>query len=126
MVKRIVLALAFSLSAQAQVEYLEKGKAAPFTGYLFTPEKEAEVRKANEDLKLYKLIEDNNSKILKLKEDQLVVVKEQANLWQTQSERLSKQLVDAENRAFWRNTLYFGLGALITTSIVFGVNQASK
>jgi hypothetical protein len=126
MVKRIALSALLSISANAQVEYIEKGKPAPYTGYLFTPEKEADVRKANEDLKLFKLIDDNNSKILKLKEDQLVVVKEQADLWKNQSERLSKQLVDAEDRGFWRNTLYFGLGAIVTTAIVFGVNQASK
>lgn len=112
--------------ALAQVKHLNKNDKAPFSGYLFSPDKEAEVRKTNEDYKTLVLVDQNNQKLFKLKDDQIGIMDKQITLWRTQSQDLSKQLVERENSSFWKQTLFFGLGAIVTTAIVYGVNKASK
>lgn len=122
----LLITLLISNIAFGQVKYLEKGEQAPFTGYLFTPEKESEVRQNNESLKYYKLLDESNQRIIQMKDQELSIVRDQGALWQTQSQNLSKQLEDAKSGSFWKQTLYFGLGALITTGLAFAVNQSSK
>ena len=125
--RSIVLSLSLiSHIAAAQVKYVEKGEPAPYTGYLFTPEKELEVRQANEALKYFKLADETNTRIIKLKDDELVLVRQQADIWKNQSDALSKELQEQKNSGFWKQTLYFGLGALLTTALAFGVNKATK
>ena len=125
---RLLLFLSIFISqvSLAQVKYLEKGEAAPYTGYLFTPEKETEVRQGAEALKYFKLVDETNGRIIKLKDDELVLVRQQSDIWRTQSEALSKELQGQKNTGFWKQTLYFGLGALLTTALAFGVNKATK
>ena len=125
--RNIFLSIALiSGPAVAQVQYLEKGQAAPYTGYLFTPEKESEVRQTNEALKLFKLVDESNQRIIGLKDQELALVNSQSKIWRDQSEQLSKELQEQKNSSFWKQTLYFGLGALLTTALAFGVNQATK
>lgn len=109
-----------------QVKYVEKGEPAPFTGYLFTPEKEGEVRQDVESLKYYKLLDESNQRIIALKDKELAAVNANYAIWQKQSEQLSKELEDAKSNSFWRQTLYFGLGALLTTGLAFAVNKSTK
>lgn len=126
MIKYVLFAALSSTPALAQVKYLEKGEPAPYTGFLFTPEKEQEVRQANEALKYFKLVDETNQRIIKLKDDELALIKDQGAIWRNQADALSKQLQEEKNSSFWRNTLYFGLGAVLTTALAFGVNQATK
>ncbi len=124
--KRLSLILLFSSQAIAQVKYVEKGTPAPYDGYLFTPEKEQEVRQANESLKYYKLVDETSQRILTLKDNEIKLLTESSTIWHNQSIELSKQLEASKDSSFWRQALYFGLGAVLTTAITFGVNQASK
>lgn len=122
----LIIAILISHTGFAQVKYIEKGEQAPYTGYLFTPEKEAEVRQSVEALKYFKLVDETNTRIIKLKDDELALVRQQTDIWRTQSDALSKELQEQKNSGFWRQTLYFGLGALLTTALAFGVNKATK
>lgn len=125
--KNLILILCLSsYNTFAQVKYVEKGEPAPFTGYLFTPEKESEVRQQVESLKYFKLLDESNQRIIQLKDRELELIKNQGVLWQQQADQLSKQLEEARAGSFWRQTLYFGLGALVTTGLAFAVNQSSK
>jgi hypothetical protein len=51
---------------------------------------------------------------------------QQLTLYRTHNEQLAKDLVDARDSSFWKSLLYFGLGALVTTGIAFGVHQATR
>lgn len=108
------------------VKYVKKGEVAPCTGYLFTPDKELEVRKTIEELKTSRFIIENNAKLINLKDENLSLTNTQLKLWQDQSSMLSKQLVDRENSSFWKSTFYFVLGAAVTTGLAFAVNKATK
>lgn len=125
--KLLVLILSFaSISATAQVKYLEQGQQAPFTGYLFSPDKEQEARQNTEAVQHLRKLDEYNQKIIQLKDEEIQLINGQKQMWQKQSEDLSKQLQAKENSGFWKQTLYFGLGALVTTALAYGVNQATK
>lgn len=102
-----------------QVKYIEKGIPAPYSGYLFTEDAELTNRKTLiehkfmlQELDLYKQNED-------------ILIK-QADLWKNQSRDLADQLNKKERMTFWENTLYFALGALVTTGLAFGVSRATR
>ena len=61
------------------------------------------------------LLEQNNTLLTK-----------QVDLWRTQSDELSKQLIRQEKSTFWQNLGYFALGAVLTTGLAFAVNQSTK
>jgi hypothetical protein len=111
--------MSLSFNTLAQVQYIEKGTQAPFTGYLFTPEAELKNRKDLIQLDMFRqtvpLLEQNNTLLTK-----------QVDLWRTQSDELSKQLIRQERSTFWQNLGYFALGAVLTTGLAFAVNQSTK
>jgi hypothetical protein len=121
-----VAAIAIAAPTTAQVQFVEKGQAAPFTGYLFSPDKEKEARQDSESLRYYKTLDETNIKLMALKDREMELIREQSKMWQEQSSELSKQLQQSKDSNFWKTTLYFGLGALLTTALAFGVNQATK
>jgi len=112
--------------AMAEVKFIEKDKPAPYSGFLFSPTAELENRLKLMDLEYFKNLTNNQNKLIDLKNKETELLAEQVKLWKDQSESLSKELTRKENYSFWKNLLYFGLGAAITTTIVFGVNKASK
>lgn len=115
----IILFLSISFNSLAQPKYIEKGTPAPFTGFLFSAEDELKNRKELIELdgyrQKYPLLNENNE-----------ILKQQVNLWRTQSEDLSKQLIRQERSTFWQNLGYFALGAVLTTGMAFAVNQATN
>jgi myo-inositol-1-phosphate synthase len=108
------------------VVYLKKGEVTPYEGYLFSQAKESEVRLKLLDADVYKQLDASNQRIIGYHVQEKALLQQQANLWHTQADSLSKQLVNAEDRSFWRNTLFFLAGALITTGIAYGVTRATR
>lgn len=105
--------------ALGQVKYITKGEPAPYEGYIFSIDAELENRKTLiehkfmvKQLDLYRANED--------------ILNKQVDLWKGQSRLLSDQLVKKEQNTFWQNTLYFALGALVTTGLAFGVSRATR
>jgi hypothetical protein len=122
----IIGSLLFAQSALAcnPVQFIKRGDPSNCDGYVFSTDQELQVRRDKEELKTTKMILDNSTKLIGLKDQQNSLLDSQVVLWRTQSEALSKQLVDRENSSFWHNTLYFALGAALTTALAFGVNKA--
>lgn len=120
--------LAISSIAQAcnPVLHIDKGTPAPCEGFIFSLDKEQEIRKQLEEYKTLKFINANLELIIKLKDSQIDILGQQVTLWQDQSTRLSKQVIESQDKSFWRSALYFGLGALVTTGLAFAVNKATK
>lgn len=112
--------------ALGQVQSIKKNEPAPYDGFIFTVEAEAKNRKLLLDLDIYKALDESNRRIIDLKTRENLILAEQYNIWKAQSDSLSKQVIEANDKSFWRSLLYFGIGVITTTAIVYGVNQASK
>jgi polyhydroxyalkanoate synthesis regulator phasin len=105
---------------------LHKGDLSPNEGWLFSRELEADNRQRLMDADILKQLDASNQRVIQYHIQEKDILKQQADLWHGQADNLSKQLVQAEDRSFWRNSMFFVLGALITTAITFGVNKASR
>jgi hypothetical protein len=105
------------------VKFVEKGAAAPCTGYLFTPEKEKEVRMQVIDLQYEKELSLSKDRQIELYKKENAILTERYQIWSVEAKALSSDLSKERNSTFWRNTLYFALGMLITTGVTYAVNQ---
>jgi len=94
----------FTQASAANVTYLEQGAKAPYSGYLFTPEKEKEVRVK---IQLYDTQEDLLNILQKRLDNQL-----------DQNVVLSDRLEKRETTEFYKNLIYFALGVYVTTVAV--------
>lgn len=122
----LFLTLLTSLNALGQVQYLDKGIPAPYSGFLFTPEAEKANRLRLLERDYFEQLDVQNKHLIELQVAQTAIVQQQVDLWKGQSENLSKQLTEMKDNSFWKSLLYFGLGCILTTAVVFGVNKASK
>lgn len=103
--------LSIGLTAQAScpkpVTYLPEGTGAPCNGYLFTPEKELEVRT--------KVIQIDKLKELSEKQDELIDILNQRV--DNNQQQISVLKYDAEQRNHirpWEDAGFFILGILVT------------
>lgn len=96
------------------VQFVEAGKPAPCSGFLFSPEKEQEVRiKLQVSSTLESLVKKQQESIDNL--DARI-----ANL-QNYNNYLSTELEKQDKFNFWKTTLYFSLGVLVTGAIATNV-----
>jgi len=115
------------------VTLLEQGASAPCRGYLFTVEKEKEIRLINEDVKLLKEeISYKDSKIkllsanLNLADDILQKEREKTELWRNTAEKSTLQLIKSNEGQSRRDLYMILLGVVVTVGAGFAVGQASK
>ena len=139
---RLVLVLAlvlgslnnYSYAACAKpVQSLTEGQAAPCTGYLFSPEKELEVRIAVEDNKLVaQQLEAKDKKLKLLLQDVDDVEKitakerEKAELWRKMAESSTLKLVEAQESSKKRDFWHVVMGVGLTVLAGWSIGQASK
>lgn len=87
-----LFAINVSANCQQPVKYLEQGIQAPCSGYLFSPEKEAELRLVDQNTvlkdKKMKLLEEQ----LDLSEKIMIKERERAEMWRIAAEESSKKL----------------------------------
>lgn len=133
----LLLALILSLPANADcnkpVTTLEQGTPAPCRGFLFTPEKEREVRLLSEDYDFTKQESDLKSKkidlLIKSQSDTDFIIKkerEQAELWRKAAEDSTLKLTQKENRQASRDWMMIIAGVLLTVGAGYAVGQAAK
>lgn len=115
----IVTLCMLSTLAYGQVQAIKKGELAPYDGYVFSLDAELKNRKELIELDALRLKTP-------LLEQNLNLITEQSKLWQATALEANKELYKRDQNSFWVNTGYFLIGALLTTGIVYGVNQASK
>ncbi len=115
------------------VTALEQGAQAPCRGYLFTPEKEKELRLLNEDYKLLKdEVDYKNNKIkllgenLRLSDDILQKERERTELWRVTAEKSTLQLVKANEGQGRRDLWMILLGVGITVGAGYALGQVNK
>ena len=125
MIKYLILyVILVTQSAMAcdPVQFIKKGAASACDGYVFSLDKELEVRLKMLELQTDQAIIQNDQKLINLKDVQIGLLNTQVELWQNQSKALAEQLVAKENSRMW----YFFGGAVLTTALAFAVNKATK
>lgn len=103
-------------SCPKNVVYLKQKEPAPCTGFLFSPEKEQELRLHNEERKL--LLQINH-----LQKITIETSEERLQNFQKYSLELETEIQRREEISFWKSALFFSLGAVITGFIASNVNR---
>jgi len=115
------------------VTHLLKEEVTPCEGYLFSPEKELEIRIKNEEYKL--LMEQTKIYIqrIELYKEQVKITEEiakkeagKAELWRDRAEDITEKYVKQNNRQGWRDWVFFGAGILTTAIAAWTVSQTTK
>lgn len=116
----LFLYLEYSFAAcDKPVNYLQEGTTTPCSGYLFTPEKELEVR--------IKIANYDKMELLVKKQDEMInILDSRIKIQIEQNIELSKLNEGNKNEDFYQKVLFFGLGALLTGMIAYGTIQAIK
>lgn len=98
------------------VTYLTDTTPAPCTGYLFTPEKELEVRT--------KVLQyDTLDKLVKKQDELIDNLNQRVDLTTKQNSNLFNELQSRSNQEWYVNIAFFIGGALITAYIAANVNK---
>jgi len=117
--KRVIAALLLVGHMASAQTFITKTTPAPSDGYLFTKDQELKNRLQLIDLDFYKEAYptlQNSNKILN----------DQVDLWRTRAVDATQTLEKHETDTFWRDTLYFLGGCVVTTALAFAVAKASK
>lgn len=139
MLKRLIAYIAIisyssnALACQNPVTPLSKGEQAPCAGFLFSPDKERELRLLNED---YKFLLEQTKLYLQQKDlyqkelaaTEVIVKKEQekAELWRQTAMKTTEQYVDLKDKQQTRDWIMLLSGVGLTVLAAWSVGQASK
>lgn len=105
--------------AQEKVIPMTKGDIAPYSGIFFPKDKAKELRQINEEKKLLE------KKVLKLED--LQIIQEETSTFYKENYYKTKNLLEAEQtKSFWKSTLYFFGGVLITGIITSATLKYAK
>lgn len=123
----------FSMECPTSVKLLEEGTPAPCRGFLFSPNKELEVRILKQEHTLQTLELENIQKMLekfKLKDlnYEEIIEKEQqkTELWRTKAEETTQKLIASESGRTTRDVLFIGLGILLTVGAGYAIGQVAR
>lgn len=128
-----ILPSASLANCSSPVSLLEKDAPAPCRGYLFTPEKEKQVRLMNEDYKLLQEELEIKNKQLDLYKLQVTNLAQAADLsekksalWQTKAQEAVERTVNLEQSRQTRDFLFILGGVALTVLAGWAVGQAGK
>lgn len=134
-VTALLVAILVSVSSFGQqcpnpVTFLKQNAVAPCDGFLFSKEKELQVRVTNEENKILKLELENNKQMLERmysinNNTEAIINKEiqKSELWRKLAEDNTNRLIDIQNGQRSRDWMYVGLGILITVGAGYALGQ---
>lgn len=133
----ILTLLSFSINAIANcskpVQFLEKGQAAPCEGYLFTKEKELEVRIAVEESKVDKKQIELKDLSIKALNDSLSISdkiaekeREKAELWRTRAIDVTKEYTKSKRNSTLKAVGLVLAGVALTLGSAWAVKQVGR
>jgi hypothetical protein len=115
-----------SLTAYADdVKYVKQGDIVPYTGYLFSPDKEREVRLMDQDYKFTKDLNLTLTNMNKLYEENTKILEARITNKDNQIDNLNNELSKKSDGLLGKVGMFI-LGALVTTGIAYGVSRATK
>jgi CHAT domain-containing protein len=122
-----------ALACEKPVTPLTQGQQAPCTGFLFSPEKEKQLRLLNED---YQLLLEQSQLYLKQKElykqeleetDKIVEKeKQKAELWRKVAEDTTLKYTQVQEARGTRDWLFLIGGVVLTIGAGYALGQAAK
>jgi hypothetical protein len=122
----------FAAECSAPVKLLEEGSSAPCRGYLFSPEKELEVRIKYKEHSLIKdELDSLNKMVEKLQkrdaesEKILQLEVEKTELWKTRAEDVTLKYTTVEENRGKRDLLFVLLGVGLTVLAGWSMGQAA-
>lgn len=138
--KRLLsLLLAINLSSPAYadcskpVTFLDQNTPAPCRGYLFTPEKELEVRIMSKefDIQVTELAQDDEiiKKLTKKNSDYDAILEERekiSELWRAKAIDSTSKYIDSESNRQTRDMIFLGSGVLLTVLAGWALGQVHK
>lgn len=113
----------FASDCPESVTLIEKGATAQCTGFLFSPEAEAQAAQDNADSKYYKLTNEKLVYRQGLQEKQNEILDKRLKLYMDQSHVLAQELQRKESNSKWENVLWFSLGIIATGVAVYGAGR---
>lgn len=102
------------------VKVVKKGEVVPFDGVLFTKELEKSIRM---DMQISDKKINTLSKLNELNEKEIEILTKRLEIHQEKTRSIIDREVQMENSSFWKYTIYFVSGALITGLISYGINR---
>lgn len=118
----LILFTAFPAFAE-EAYYLEKTKPAPYTGFLFSPEKTQEIRKTYLEHENYKLINESLKSSLDFQVNIIKQKSEQLNLSMERNTVLAKELRDERSMGDLERIGWFALGIIATGVAGYGISR---
>lgn len=122
----------YAAECQNPVKLLEEGSPAPCRGYLFSPEKELQVRIMSREYTLLKEENVNLDQVVdKLKKinyeyNRILELEEQkTQLWRTRAEDITSKYIEAETNRGRRDMLFVVLGVGLTVLAGWSMGQAA-
>lgn len=122
----------FATECSNPVSLLQEGAAAPCRGYLFSPDKELQVRTDKQDSLLVKQELDNLNQTVErlnkeLSESNKIIDDrtQQAELWRVRAIESTKELTAANDGRQSRDLLFIGLGVVITILSAWAYKQVN-
>lgn len=96
------------------VSYLREGQPAECNGYLFTPEKEKEVRE-------YKMQFEDIKKLSTAQDDLIKTLDKRVDVLTRTNQNLHSQITQLNEQSSFEKYLYFGMGAVLGLLITKGI-----
>lgn len=116
--KLIIFLLSINLVFAEDVKVVKKGETVPFDGVLFTRELEKDIRN---DIQVLTKKVDTLNKINDINEKELDILNKRVKIYQDKAKEMANREVKSEKDTFFKNTLYFLSGALLTGIVSYGV-----
>lgn len=122
----VLLVSTLQVPCLADVAYVERGNPAPFTGFLFSPDQEKQLRLTDQKLEFCTEKTNLLKESLETQNEVIKFSNQRVELYKTQSDNLAKQVTEIKDDSFWKNSLYFLVGATLTGLVAYGYSRATR
>ncbi|MFZ4411443.1 MAG: hypothetical protein ACOYOV_00070 [Bacteroidales bacterium] len=120
----LVFILSISIAHAGNVSVIAKGTPAPFDGVLFSREMEKQIRQTNLDNVYLKQQNASLTRLNDLSEQETSIVTKRYENMALKVNELAEKQIKADNASFWKSTLYFVAGAIMTGIITYSVTRS--
>ena len=116
----------FASDCQESVTLIEKGTPAQCTGFLYSPDADAQAASDHRDVKYFRLINEKLTERQDLMLQQNQILDKRLKLYMDQSHVLSQELQRKERQSEWAKVGWFLLGIGITSIAIYGAGQLNN
>lgn len=112
---------------------IKTGEVAPCPGFIFSPEKELQLRQMNEDykltkqqIKIYLIQKENYRKELEVTDTIIRKEEQKTRLWQLKAEDSTAKLVKIQEQQNYRDWIFMSFGVALTLGTGYVINKTSE